>query len=135
MGIVSGSMKKRYLNIDVDMYHWRTHYCFVTYTFLSFFLIFCSLLVVLHFHFTNFLIRFRVLFNFFIWCSIFKIRKCFFSTFALRCWRNKIQIMFITIYFRNTSITIYKAFIKTLILVFLELFCSLLWSFWTSFWE
>ena len=87
------------------------------------------------FHFTNFLIRFRVLFNFFIWCSIFKIRKCFFSTFALRCWRNKIQIMFITIYFRNTSITIYKAFIKTLILVFLELFCSLLWSFWTSFWE
>ena len=87
------------------------------------------------FHFTNFLIRFRVLFNFFIWCSIFKIRKCFFSTFALRCWKNKIQIMFITIYFRNTSITIYKAFIKTLILVFLELFCSLLWSFWTSFWE
>ena len=97
------------------------------------FFVHCCLFFI--FHFTNFLIRFRVLFNFFIWCSIFKIRKCFFSTFALRCWRNKIQIMFITIYFRNTSITIYKAFIKTLILVFLELFCSLLWSFWTSFWE
>ena len=135
MGIVSDSMKKNtWILTSICITGGLTTVLLLTH-FFHFFWFFVHCWLFLIFHFTNFLIRFRVLFNFFIWYSIFKIRKCFFCTFALRCWRNKIQIMFITIYFRNTSITIYKAFIKILILVFLELFCSLLWSFWTSFWE